>query len=89
MSDTIRLLHDAGSAVRKLRKVKRVPASRLADISGKSRDTLHRLERGEDVSLSTFLAVLSALGCGIDIKELGRPTLEEMSRRFAEEDDRE
>nr|WP_256365113.1 helix-turn-helix transcriptional regulator [Caldimonas brevitalea] len=89
MSDTLRLLHDAGPALRRLRKAKGVPAARLAEISGKSRDTVHRLERGEDVSLSTFLAVLGALGYGIEIKALGRPTLEEMSRRFAEEDDGE
>jgi transcriptional regulator with XRE-family HTH domain len=83
MSDIIRSLQDAGEAVRRLRKAKAMTATRLCEITGLSRDTLHRLERGGDVSLDTFLRVLQGLKCGIELREAGRPTLEEMRRRFA------
>ena len=85
MADKILLLHDAGTAVRRLRKAKGIRASHLAQLTGKSRDTLHRLERGDDVSLSTLLAVLAGLGCALEIIESGPLTLREMERRFADD----
>jgi hypothetical protein len=48
---------------------------------------LHRLERGEDVSLGTFLAALAGLGHAVALTRIGLPTLEEMQRRFAEDED--
>ena len=83
----IRLTADAGSAVRQLRKAQGVGAGELARRMGRSRDTLHRLERGEDVSLGTFLAALAGLGHAVALMRIGLPTMEEMQRRFAEDED--
>jgi len=83
----IRLTADAGLAVRQLRKAQGLGAGELAKRMGRSRDTLHRLERGEDVSLGTFLAALAALGHAVTFTRIGLPTMEEMQRRFAEDDD--
>jgi HTH-type transcriptional regulator/antitoxin HipB len=83
----IRLTTDAGQAVRQLRKAQGLRAGDLAKRMGKSRDTLHRLERGEDVSLGTFLAALATLGHAVTLTRTGLPTMEEMARRFAEDED--
>lgn len=83
----IRLTADAGLAVRQLRKTQGLGAGELAKLMGRSRDTLHRLERGEDVSLGTFLAALAGLGHAVTLTRVGLPTLEEMQRRFAEDED--
>lgn len=87
MSDIIRLPADAGATFRRLRLASKASASQVARVAGRSRDTLHRLETGEDVSLATFLAFLSALGCALEIVPAGIPSLQEMQRRFAAEDD--
>lgn len=82
MSDFLRTLQDAGDAVRRLRKAKGMTATHLCEVTGLSRDTLHRLERGGDVSLDTFQRVLQGLGFAMELRAAGRPTLEEMRRRF-------
>ena len=66
-------------------------ALEIADRSGRSRDVLYRLEQGRDVSVSSLLALLQVLGHAIEIVPAGRPTLAEMRRRFAfdEEDESE
>lgn len=83
MADVIRLLSDLGPTVKKLRRSKRVRAQDLATRAGKSRDTVHRLENGGDVSVSTLLSALAALGYAIEIVSTGVPTLDEMKARFA------
>ena len=87
MSDFVRILSDVGPAIRKLRKSRRVKVQDLAIRSGKSRDTLHRLEAGGDVSVSTLLSVLAGLGFAIEIVSTGVPTLDEMRARFAHLED--
>ena len=77
----IRLVADAGASIRKLRKSRRLSVVELAERMGKSRDTVHRLERGEDVSLSTFLSALAALGHAVTPTRVGLPTLEEMTEK--------
>lgn len=89
MSDTLRLLTDLAPAVRALRLAQGLSISDLARRTGRSRDTLHRLERGEDVSVSTLLGVLAALGQVLVLQPTGLPSLEEMRRRFATGDDDE
>jgi HTH-type transcriptional regulator/antitoxin HipB len=83
MSDIIRVASDIGPAVRRHRRSKRLKVTDVAARSGKSRDTIHRLERGEEVSVSTLMAVITTLGMSIEFVSAGLPSLEEMQARFA------
>ena len=84
MKDTFRTLTDIGSKVREARRAARLSTVEVAAKSGRSRDVLHRLETGEDVSLSSLLSILAAIGHAIDIVPAGPPTLAEMARRFGQ-----
>jgi len=84
-----RTLADIGERVHQLRKASPLSTVEIAARSGRSRDVLHRLERGEDVSLSSLLAILSVLGHAVEIVPGGPPSIEEMARRFARDDEAE
>jgi transcriptional regulator with XRE-family HTH domain len=62
-----------------------MPTALIAEKSGRSRDVLNRLEKGRDVSLTSLLAILAAMGHTIEIVGLGLPTREEMRRRTLQE----
>jgi HTH-type transcriptional regulator / antitoxin HipB len=79
----IRSLADLGQAVRAARLAAGLTTVAVARNSGRSRDVLHRLENGQDVSLSSLLAILAAIGKCIELAPATRPTLSEMQRRFA------
>lgn len=83
----IRTLNDLGQAVRRLRKREGQRTVRIANQAGRSRDLLHRLESGRDVTTSALLDILQAMGCTLSIERTGLPTLDEMRRRFADDDD--
>lgn len=85
MKDKIRFLSDVGSQVRALRLATQMPTALIAEKSGRSRDVLNRLEKGRDVSLTSLLAILAAMGHTIEIVGLGLPTREEMRRRTLQE----
>jgi HTH-type transcriptional regulator/antitoxin HipB len=85
MKDKIRFLSDVGSQVRALRQATQMPTALIAEKSGRSRDVLNRLEKGRDVSLTSLLAILAAMGHTIEIVGLGLPTREEMRRRTLQE----
>ncbi len=85
MKDKIRFLSDVGSQVRALRQATQMPTALIAEKSGLSRDVLNRLEKGRDVSLTSLLAILAAMGHTIEIVGLGLPTREEMRRRTLQE----
>lgn len=85
--DKIRLPTDLGHTVRTERKQRRLRATDIARHSGRSRDVLNRLERGEDVTVSSLLDILRAMGLCLRIEPAGLPTLEEMQQRFAHLDD--
>lgn len=87
MKDKIRQLSDLGPQLRSLRKAEGLRAVDIAARSGRSRDVLNRLERGEDVSLSSLLSILAAMGLALELVPAGAPTLAEMSRRFAHDAD--
>ncbi len=89
MQDKIYTLSDLGRQVKAVRQASDLGTVEIADRSGRSRDVLYRLEQGRDVSVSSLLALLQVLGHAIEIVPAGRPTLEEMRRRFAfdEEDE--
>jgi HTH-type transcriptional regulator / antitoxin HipB len=79
----IRTLAELGQAVRDARLAARMTTVEVAKNSGRSRDVLHRLENGQDVSASSLLAILAAIGRHIELAAVTRPTLSDMQRRFA------
>ena len=74
---------DLGREMRVLRKRLGIKSVHLSKDSGRSRDVLNRLERGEDVYLSSFFDVLRAMGYAVRLEKKGLPTLAEM-QDFAE-----
>ena len=87
MKDIIRLPSDLGAAIKQLRKQEKIKATQIAQHSGRSRDVLHRLELGQDVTVSSLMSILAAMGLVIRLEKAGLPTLAEMRARFADEDD--
>ena len=87
LSTPLRTLQDVGRRVARLRKADRLAATEISRKSGRSRDILNRLERGEDVSLSSLVDILHAMGYVLDIRRAGPPTLEEVRERFAPDDE--
>ncbi len=83
----IRTLADLGDAVRGVRREQGLKAIHVAVQSGRSRDLLHRLETGGDVTTGALLDVLSSMGYTLRLERQGLPTLDEMRQRFAEDDD--
>lgn len=76
-------LHEIGIKIKKLRKDKGLTQEQLSNLSGISRVTLGKLERGEvsSVSIKTVDIILNALDCEIDIKSknsdsFGLPSLD-------------
>lgn len=67
----------------RLNQSPKVTITQLADTLNLSRDTLHRLERGEDVGVSVVLAVLQALGLQMSFQPIHIPKLEEAEQYFA------
>lgn len=82
MSD-IQTLAELGPAVRAARLATGLTTVEVARDSGRSRDVLHRLEKGQDVSVSSLLAILAAMQQRIELVSVTRPTLSDMQRRFA------
>ncbi|MCV2352626.1 transcriptional regulator [Paucibacter sp. B2R-40] len=89
MKDIIRLPSDLGRAVMQERKASKMKATDIALRAGRARDVLYRLEQGEDVTVSSLMAILGAMGLTIRIERAGMPSLEDVQRRFgsADEDD--
>ena len=87
MTDKIRLPDELGMQLRERRKVLGMSKSELAQRAGKVREVIYRLEAGEDVTVSSLIAVLSALKLAICLEPAGLPTAAEVARRFAEDDD--
>lgn len=87
MSDIIRTLEDLGRTVRQARRARGLTAVEVARRSGRSRDLLHRLETGRDVSAAALLDVLRAMGHSLGVVPAGMPTLEEMRERFAKDEE--
>ena len=83
MQDIIRLPSDLGKAVKSARKTMGIKTTYIAKHTGRSRDILNRLERGEDVTVSSLMDILSAMGMVLRIERAGLPTLDEMAARVA------
>ncbi|MBB4844204.1 transcriptional regulator with XRE-family HTH domain [Paucibacter oligotrophus] len=87
MKDVIRLPSDLGRALMLERKARKMKATDIALRAGRARDVLYRLEQGEDVTLSSLMAILGAMGLTIRLERAGMPTLEEVQRRFGSVDE--
>lgn len=87
MAYTIRLQDELGQELKRRREAARLTKSALAQRAGKVREVVYRLEAGEDVTVSSLLAVLAALGLALRIDEAGLPTMEEVAARFADDDE--
>jgi HTH-type transcriptional regulator/antitoxin HipB len=84
MQDIIRLPKDLGLAIKGARVAQGIKATDVAKRSGRSRDILNRLERGQDVTVSSLMDILATLGLVLRIERMGLPTLDEMAARFAD-----
>jgi HTH-type transcriptional regulator / antitoxin HipB len=87
MAYIIRLQDDLGRELKRRREAAHLSKSALAQRAGKVREVIYRLEAGEDVTVSSLLAVMAALGLALRIDEAGLPTMEEVAARFAEDDE--
>lgn len=87
MTDIIRLPDELGQQLRARREALGMSKAQLAARAGKVREVVYRLEAGEDTTVSSLMAVLSALGLAMRLESAGLPTAAEVARRFQEEDD--
>lgn len=85
----IRFPVDLGKAITQYRQDKGQSAVGIAAQAGRSRTVLHKLERGEDVTVSSLFDILRAMGLCLRLETAGLPSLEEMQRRFADDEDGE
>ena len=83
MKDNIRLPIDLGQAIKAARQAARLKTTDIAKASGRSRDILNRLERGQDVTVASLLDILASMGLSLRLERSGLPTLQEMQQRFA------
>lgn len=87
MTDNIRLPDELGRQLRARREALGLSKSALAEKAGKVREVVYRLEAGEDTTVSSFLAVIAALGLVLRLERAGLPSASEVAARFMEEDD--
>jgi transcriptional regulator with XRE-family HTH domain len=87
MADNITLPDELGALLKTRRESAGLSKTRLAERAGKVREVIYRLEAGEDVTVSSLLAVLAALGLTMQIGKAGPPTLQEVADRFARDED--
>lgn len=89
MTDKIRLPDEFGAQLRKRRQALGLSKKELAQRAGKVREVIYRLERGEDVTLSSLMAVLAALDLVMRLENAGPPTMQEVADRFQLDEDDE
>lgn len=78
-----------GATFRKMRSDAGLRPSKIAERAGRSRDILHRMEIGRDISVSALLDLLRATGHAIQIVPAGLPTMDQMRSMFKDETDDE
>ena len=78
------LLTDLGSRFRALREELKWTQQRLSARAGVSRDTIHRLERGEVVDASSLTRLLEAMGQRISFEKKPALRAADMRRLFPE-----
>ena len=85
--DKLKIPIDLGKAIADYRADNKLSAVAIARKAGRSRTVLHNLERGGDVTVASLFEILRAMGLCLSLQKLGMPTLDEMQRRFVDEDD--
>ena len=85
--DKIKTPQMLGAAFHKMRSEAGLRPSKIAEQAGRSRDILHRMESGRDISVSALLDLLRATGHAIQIVPAGLPTMDQMRSMFKEETD--
>lgn len=82
---TTSTLTDVGNAIRLARKSQKLSQAELGKIAGLSRMPVYRIEAGQDISLRTFLSLLSALRLGLQVQPLpqGIPSAQALQSAFA------
>ena len=73
---------DLGQTVKSLRTKKGISSTTLCQQADISRDTLYRLEKGEDVNVSSLFKVLAALGLYVALRGPEPPELEQAPAFF-------
>ncbi len=76
MKDIFSLPTDLGQAIQAARKGAGLKATDIARRSGRARNVLYRLERGDDVTVASLLDILRSMGLGLAPRS-----------RFAKDDD--
>jgi len=87
MTDMIRLPDELGRLIKAQRETAKLSKKELAQRAGKVREVIYRLEAGEDVTVSSLLAVLGALGLALRIEKAGMPSMQEVAARFLVDDE--
>lgn len=87
MTDNIRLPDELGALIKQRREGLGLTKSELAERAGKVREVLYRLEAGQEITVSSLLAVLSALKLVMQLHPAELPSAQEVARRFQEDDD--
>lgn len=82
--DKKRLLSDLGTRFRALREALEWTQQRLSTRAGVSRDTIHRLERGEVVDASSLTRLLDAMGHRVAFEKKPALRAADMRRLFPE-----
>ena len=65
MQDILRLPTDLGQAIKAARKAAQLKTTDIAKASGRSRDVLNRLERGQDVTVASLMDILASMGLAL------------------------
>jgi len=86
MADTIRLPDELGRLLKTQREAAGLSKKEVAQRAGKVREVIYRLEDGDDVTVSSLFAVISALGLGMRIEKVGLPTMQEVAARFSDDE---
>jgi HTH-type transcriptional regulator/antitoxin HipB len=89
MTDTIRFPDELGPVLCARRQALGLSKKELAQRAGKVREVIYRIESGEDVTLSSLMAVLGALGLVMRLEKAGLPTMQEVAARFRLDEDDE
>jgi HTH-type transcriptional regulator/antitoxin HipB len=89
MKDTIRLPSELGQAIKEARLAANLSIAEVAKKAGRVRDVIYRVEAGEDTSVTSLFAVLSALQLHLRLEKEGMPTLAQVQSRFGSLEDEE
>lgn len=87
MTDITRLPDELGQQLKERRTALGLSKKALAERAGKVREVVYRLEAGEDVTVSSLMAILAAMGLVMRIERAGPPSMEEVAARFNRDDD--